>query len=706
MLPMMPPTPELTPAGPGVGTFTAGPVAALSNSELMAQDAAQAQQAANDREAVVSSLAAHIRRRWEDAKRAKQQIEPKMLESLRQRVGEYPPEKLAEIRKMGGSEVFVRLTDTKCAAASAWIRDVLSLDRPWGLDPTTTPDLSPEQSALIEQQAQQQALEKVQQQLMVGMMMAPPDPMQMQQMMADAAEAAKSEAKAAIAKEARDRIERMSDAIQDYLDESKFKTVFAESLDWDLVTFGTAIIKAPVIRNRRRLEWQQQAGRWEPVETEDSYPDVERVSPLDLYPSDDATGIQDASYLLERYTLSRSDLAACKGVPNYNNTEIDAVLTEHGTGGLREWTSADSERARLAERSDDRQYGERIDALIFWGEVQGKLLKEWGIQSVQPLSEYAIEAWLIGAHVIRVDIKEPHELDRPYCKAVYRPRPGSFWGIGIPELMADIQQQANATARALANNMALASGPQVGIDAEQMPPGEDGSRVWPWKVWRFNTGKYGQTSTPPIAFFQPEMHANELMGIYQQWVRIADDVTGIPAYVYGNQETAGAGKTASGLSMLMGAATKAIKSVIANIDDGLIEPMVRQLFRYAMLYHPDESIKGDVRVVAKGASALLVREQAQVRRNEFLQITNNPTDVEIMGLARRADLLRSTAETLSLDPDQIAPTRAQFEQQQAAQQQAMAQQAAMSPQTLPPTTTGSDGAPVSGQDSQLFPGGT
>ena len=52
MLPMMPPTPELTPAGPGVGAFTAGPVAALSNSELMAQDAAQAQQAANDREEI------------------------------------------------------------------------------------------------------------------------------------------------------------------------------------------------------------------------------------------------------------------------------------------------------------------------------------------------------------------------------------------------------------------------------------------------------------------------------------------------------------------------------------------------------------------------------------------------------------------------------------------------------------------------------
>jgi hypothetical protein len=705
MLPTMPPAPAAIAAPvPAISGF--GDSATINAVPLLIDSVASEQQAANDREAVVSSLASHIRRRWEDAKRAKQQIEPKLLEALRQRVGEYPPDKLTEIRKMGGSEVFVRLTDTKCAAASAWIRDVLSLDRPWALDPTTTPELSPEQSALIEQQAQQKAFEEVQQQLQLGLMLAAPDPAQIQAMMDTAAEAAKGEAQAAMDKEARDRIEKMSDAIQDYLDESKFKTVFAEALDWDLVTFGTAIIKAPVMRSRRRLEWQQQDGRWEPVEIEDTYPDVERVSPLDLYPSDDATSIQDASYLIERYTLSRSDLSACKGIENYNAKAIDAVLEAHGSGGLREWTSADSERARLAERSDDRQYGERIDALIYWGEVQGKLLTEWGIKAVQPLSEYAVEAWLIGSHVVRVDIKEPHELDRPYCKAVYRPRPGSFWGLGIPELMADVQQQANATARALANNMALASGPQVGIDMEQMPPGEDGSKVWPWKVWRFNTGKYGQSSTPPIAFFQPAMHANELMGIYQQWVRIADDVTGIPAYVYGGQETSGAGKTASGLSMLMGAATKAIKSVIANIDEGLIEPLVRQLFRHAMLYHPDETIKGDVRVVAKGASALLVREQAQVRRNEFLQITNNPTDLQIMGLARRADLLRSTAETLSLDPDQIAPTRSEYEQQEAAQQQqaAMLQQQQQQ-QSLPPAAIAPDGSPVSGQDTQLFPGG-
>ena len=676
-------------------------VPVVSGAELLDNERKREDEETINREAVVSSLAAHIRTRWEMAKTAKVEIERKMLAALRQRVGEYSPEKLAEIRKFGGSEVFVKLTDMKCAAAAAWIRDVLSLDRPWGLEPTPVPDLPPEQTAMIEQQAQQQALASIEQQILMG---AAIDQAALPAMLEEAAEQAKVAAKQKIEKEARAGAEAMSKVIEDYLNESGFKSSLAQAIDWDLVTFGTAILRAPVIRSRRRLTWQQDDfGRWQPVDSEDTYPDVERVSPLDFYPSDDATSIDDASYSIERYPLSRADLSAFRDQENWNTAEIDAVLTEHGSGGLREWTSADSERAQLAERNDARQQGERIDTLIYHGECQGKMLKEWGIQSVNDLDEYAVEAWLISRHVVRVDIKEPHEIDRPYCKAVYRDRPGSFWGIGVPELMDDIQQQANAAARALANNMAMASGPQVGVDLEQMPPGEDGSKQWPWKVWRFNTGKYGQSATPPIQFFQPDMHAQELMAIYEKWVRIADDVTGIPSYVYGNQDVGGAGKTASGLSMLMGAASKSVKAIIANIDAGLIEPLIQRMFRYVMLYHPDESIKRDCRVVAKGSTALLIREQAQIRRNEFLQTTNNPVDLQIMGLGRRAELLRSTAQTLSLDPDDIAPEREEMEQRQQAM---MAQQQAAEAAQLQATPILPDGERQGGQDSRtMTPGG-
>ena len=689
MLPTMPSFPSVA-ESPAISV--------ASNAELMQAERQAEDRAAIDRAPVVSAIAAHIKKRWEDAKRAKSDIETKMLAALRQRVGEYEPAKLAEIRKMGGSEVFVRITDLKCSAAAAWIRDVLSLARPWGLEPTPIPDLPADVAAGIEQQARQQAIQQVQS----GMMMMTADPMPIEQMLASAVEQAKASAMKEQEKEARTRAEKMAKAIEDYLDEGGFKQALGEALDWDLVTFGTAILRSPVVRLRRRLQWEMDpmTGAWSPAEIEESFPGVERVSPFDLYPSDDAIDIDDADYLVEKYPLSRRELAAFKGTENWNSVEIDAVLEEHGRGGLREWTTTDSERAILAERSDSGQYTEKLDALIFWGELQGRLLSDWGIKSVEPLAEYAVEAWLIGIHVVRVEIKEPHMLARPYQKAVYRQRPGAFWGVGVPELMEDVQQQANAAARALANNMALASGPMVGIDMEQMPPGEDGSKVWPWKVWRFNTGKFGNTNTPPISFFQPDMHAMELMQIYEKWVRIADEVTGIPAYVQGNENVGGAGKTASGLSMLMGAATKQIKAVIANIDAGLIEPLVEGFFRYAMLYNPDDAIKGDCKIVSKGSTALLIREQAQIRRNEFLSTTNNPVDLQIMGLGRRAELLRSVAETLSIDADDIAPTREEMERQQDAQQQQQMQMMQQNPQTG--AALGPDGSPVAGQDVRQF----
>jgi len=361
MLPTMPP----------VSAVTESPaISVASNADLMAAEQKAEENAAIDRAPVVSAIAAHIKSRWEDAKRAKSDIEDKMLRALRQRVGEYEPGKLAEIRKMGGSEVFVRLTDLKCSAAAAWIRDVLSLDRPWGLEPTPIPDLPADVAAGIEQQAQQQAL----QQMQSGMMLMPPDPMALQQMLAEAVEQAKAQALKEQEKEARRRTEKMAEAIEDYLVEGGFKEALGEALDWDLVTFGTAILRAPVVRAHRRLQWQQDPATsgWTPAEVEESYPCVERVSPLDLFPSDDALSVEDAGYLMEKYPLSRGDLAAFKGEENWNAQEIDAVLAEHGRGGLREWTSADAERATLAERSDAGQYSEKLDALIFWGELQGK----------------------------------------------------------------------------------------------------------------------------------------------------------------------------------------------------------------------------------------------------------------------------------------------------------------------------------------------
>ena len=130
------------------------------------------------------------------------------------------------------------------------------------------------------------------------------------------------------------------------------------------------------------------------------------------------------------------------------------------------------------------------------------------------------------------------------------------------------------------------------------------------------------------------------MAVYERFAKLADDHSGIPAYVYGDLNVQGAGRTASGLSMLMGSAGKGIRQVVMHIDHDIIHPLVHRQFVYNMRYDPDESIKGDVSIVPKGAINLAVKETVNVRRVEFLNATANPIDIQIMGLDGRSAIAR------------------------------------------------------------------
>jgi len=78
-------------------------------------------------------------------------------------------------------------------------------------------------------------------------------------------------------------------------------------------------------------------------------------------------------------------------------------------------------------------------------------------------------------------------------------------------------------------------------------------------------------------------------------------------------------------------------------------------------------------VVAKGSSSLTVKGAEQMRRNEFLQITANPIDLEIIGKNGRASLLREVAKDLHLDVN-IVPSRLELKRQDEKKAEAEAQQ--------------------------------
>jgi hypothetical protein len=133
--------------------------------------------------------------------------------------------------------------------------------------------------------------------------------------------------------------------------------------------------------------------------------------------------------------------------------------------------------------------------------------------------------------------------------------------------------------------------------------------------------------------------------------------------------------------MLMGSAGKGIRQVIMYIDLDVIDPLVTAQFNYNMRYDTDDSIKGDVHWMPKGAVTLANREQLNVRRVEFLQATANPIDAEIVGKVGRAEILREVAKGLSMPVEDIVPTR---EKLQASEQLQKAMQAAQASQQQQP----------------------
>ncbi len=259
---------------------------------------------------------------------------------------------------------------------------------------------------------------------------------------------------------------------------------------------------------------------------------------------------------------------------------------------------------------------------------------------------------LIANEVIKATI-EPNPRQRPnYYVTSFEKIPGSIYGNGLPEILSDIQDVVNATLRALVNNLGIASGPQVVVDHQRIAPGADGDSLYPWKRWRVVADPLTPSSQKPVDFFQPQSNSQELLGVYKEFTNMADEVSAIPRYLTGSQRTGGAAATASGLAMLMNNSSKVMQSVAGNIDEDVFKPVLEQLYDLVMLTDPGK-LRGDENIVVKGVANSIQKEQDRVRQLEFLNMTANPLDAQIIGPKGRATVLRAVAENLGLEYEDV-----------------------------------------------------
>lgn len=623
------------------------------NAKVEDQAAAGAQTAED-----LSGLAGFIRGQFDIFKRHRTSASgwnERLQNAMRVFNGQYDATKLADIKRFGGSEIYARVVAMKCRGASSLLRDIyLSPDRPWGLEPPDDPTI-PE--AIMKQinalvGAEMQSLQSTGE---------APDIDKIRDRTMQLVEAARQAAK----KKASAQAVVSEQKLDEILKAGGFYKSLAEFIT-DLPLFPFACIKGPVVRILPQVAWEN--GR--PVVKQIPKLTWQRVSPFDIWWTPGVSDIEDAS-VIERTRLTRADLNDLLDLPGYNHTAIREILDLFGRGGLNDVTDdTDSERAVQESREDPvfNQSG-LISCLEFTGNVQGRLLLQEGMDKKlipDEMRDYYIQAWSIGRYIIKVQLAPSPRRRHPYYISSFEKVPGTPVGNGLPDILHDIQEASNATLRALVNNMSISSGPQVVVNDDRLSGNEDGEELYPWKRWHVSSDPMGGSrgSEKPIDFFQPNSNSQELLQVYQSFVNMADDLSAIPKYLQGSGATGGAGRTASGLAMLMGNASKILQTVAANVDRDVLDPLLSELFDMVMLTDTSGLLTGEETVRVLGVSVATQRETQRARQLEFLQITANPIDMQIIGPAGRAEVLRSVSQDIGLNGAKVVPSADDITQQQ------------------------------------------
>jgi len=468
--------------------------------------------------------------------------------------------------------------------------------------------------------------------------------------------------------------QKMEKLMHDQLEETQAPK-HLRSMAFETCLFGTGIMKGPFAQDKEYPRWDTE-GNYDPLF--ETIPKIEYVSIWDFYPDPDARNMSEAEYTVQRHRLNRTQIRALKKRPHFREESIEIAL-EYGADYIREYWEDSLEEESTSSDMD------RYEVLEYWGVLDAELAEEADITIPKELAkkdEIQVNIWVCNGQILRLVLNPFTPVRIPYQAVPYELNPYSFFGIGVAENMTDTQLLMNGFMRMAVDNGALSGNLIIEVDETNLVPGQDMS-VYPGKVFRRQSGAPGQaifgTKFPNVS--------QELLMMFDKSRQLADEATGIPSYSHGSGAVGGVGRTASGMSMLMGAAAQNIKAVVRNVDDYLLSPLGKSLFAFNMQFNFDKEFIGDLDVKARGTESLMRNEVRSQRLLQFMQMTSNE---QMAPFVKYDYILRELAASMDLDEDKILndPREAAIQQKMMAEIKAL-----MPEQPAPPPQAAPEGGP-------------
>jgi hypothetical protein len=436
----------------------------------------------------------------------------------------------------------------------------------------------------------------------------------------------------------------MQTLIHDQIEESGGSSELRNAL-LESALFGTGIVKGPFNYNKTISRWttdEDGERNYDPLEVR--VPRIEFVSLWDFFPDPSATSIDDCEYIVHRHKMNKSQLRALTRMPFCNKDAIRECL-QMGAN----YTEKDYEHELKDDQRTEEYGSSQFEVLEYWGIMDAEYAREVGMElpdEVDDLDEVQVNAWVSNGKLLRgvVNPFTPYRL--PYNAFPYERNPYSFFGIGVAENMDDSQQIMNGHARMAIDNLALAGSLVFDVDESALVGGQS-MDIYPGKVFRRQAGMPGQA----IHGVKFPNTSNENMMMFDKFRQLADEQTGIPSYSHGQTGVQSMTRTASGMSMLLGAASLNIKTVIKNIDDFLLKPLGEAYYQWNMQFFEGElDIQGDLEVHAMGTNSLMQKEVRSQRLTMFLQTAQNPAIAPFVKISK---IVSELAYSLDLDPNEI-----------------------------------------------------
>ena len=601
-------------------------------------------------------LAGHIKSKFNDAENGRKVHEERWLTAYKNFRGIY--DSTTQYRESERSQVFIKITKTKVLAAYGQISDILFSNKkfPIVIEHTPVPEGIAEfahmETPLDQAIPDPYGFKGDGKELLPGAIEATPQQGDMDFLGGIAQQYAGAglkegpsrigEPQISPAQEAALNLEKI---IHDQLFDTNASSVLRHAL-FESSLLGTGIVKGPLNFYKRIHKWEvnPETGQRDYVPYEKTVPRIESVSCWDFHPDPSATSIEDCEYVIQRHRLNRQQLRALTKRPHFNSEMIEMALTKgpNYEDKYYEDTIRDDEtQPNTAEN--------RYEVLEYWGVLDVKFAREVGLDVAEDMSEFdqvQINAWITGNCVLRCVLNPFTPARIPYQVFPYETNPYQLWGVGVAENMEDAQMLMNGHVRMAIDNLALAGNLVFDVDEASLVPGQN-MDIFPGKIFRRQSGVTG-TAINGLKF--PNT-AGENLQMYQISRQLADEETGLPSIMHGQTGVSGTGRTASGLSMLLGGASLSLKTVVKNIDDFLLKPMGEAYFQWNMQFNEEApDAIGDLEIKPRGTAAVMQKEVRSQRLMTLLQTVSNPM---LAPFIKIPNLMRELAISQDIDPDSL-----------------------------------------------------